>query len=81
MIREVTKMEIIQKPGSVPQAATQNPLLLPKETADFLRTTVGVLSVWRCTKRHPLKYVKVGRSVRYRLEDVLAFIESRTVEV
>jgi len=35
------------------------------------------LEVWRCTKRYDLPYVKIGRLVRYREEDVAAFIERR----
>lgn len=56
-----------------------SPLLSPKEAAFFLGTTPGVLSVWRSTQRYPLRYIKVGRSVRYRLEDVQQFIDSRAV--
>jgi len=66
-------MELIQK-----TRATSN-LLSPKETAEILGTTPGVLSVWRTTKRYPLAFVKVGRKVMYQAEAVQAFIESRTV--
>jgi excisionase family DNA binding protein len=52
-------------------------LLTPKEAADLLRVTVGTLSVWRCTSRYPLKFVKVGRVVRYREADIIAFLEKR----
>lgn len=39
----------------------------------------GTLSVWRSTDRYPsLKYIKVGRYVRYRMGDLRAFVESRT---
>jgi excisionase family DNA binding protein len=54
-------------------------LLSCEEAAQLLGTTAGTLSVWRCTKRYDLPYVKVGRSVKYRPEDVQAFIMSRTV--
>lgn len=37
----------------------------------------GTLAVWRTTKRYPLSYIKVGRRVRYRREDIDAFILSR----
>lgn len=58
---------------------TVDALLTPDETAAALDVTPGTLQVWRTTKRYPLKYVKVGKNVRYRLADVQAFIESRTV--
>ncbi len=56
-----------------------NNLLEPSETADILGTTVGVLAVWRTTKRYPLSWVKIGRKVMYKPDDVQAFINARTV--
>lgn len=61
------------------QAAARNNLMTNEEAAAMLGTTVSTLQAWRSTKRYNLKYVKIGKSVRYRLEDVQAFIESRTV--
>lgn len=52
-------------------------LLTPHEVADILCVSVETLNVWRATKRYPLPYVKSGRLVRYRAQDVEAFIESR----
>lgn len=60
-------------------ASDTHNLLTPDEAADLLGVTVGTLSVWRCTARYPLPYVKVGRCVRYRREDIGAFIEANTV--
>jgi hypothetical protein len=51
-----------------------------KEAAEFLGTAPQTLVVWRCTKRYPLPYVKVGGAVRYFEDDLLAFLESRKVE-
>ena len=56
-------------------------LLTPSETAQLLGLDVETLNIWRCTKRYNLPYVKAGRMVRYRLEDVEAFIESRIVRI
>ncbi|HHJ39136.1 MAG: excisionase [Methylothermaceae bacteria B42] len=55
-------------------------LLSPEEAAAILNVAPGTLMVWRCTGRYNLPYVKVGRLVRYRMEDIEAFIESRTSE-
>lgn len=63
------KPQVIQKPK----------LLTEKEAADYLGIAPATLCVWRCTRRYPLPFLKVGRSVRYRPEDVERFIESRTV--
>jgi excisionase family DNA binding protein len=56
-----------------------DPLLTTPEAASVLGTSPQTLEVWRCTKRYPLAYVKIGRSVRYRKSALLAFIASRTV--
>lgn len=53
-------------------------LLTPEQAAELLTITVGTLGVWRSTRRYPLPFVKIGRSVRYRLGDVQAFINNRT---
>jgi hypothetical protein len=54
-------------------------LITPEETAKVLNTTPGVLAVWRCEQRYPLRYVKVGRKVMYRAADVEAFLTARTM--
>ncbi len=53
-------------------------LLCAAEAAAYLGVTVGTLEVWRSTRRYPLSYIKVGRAVRYRREDLITFVESRT---
>ena len=53
-------------------------LLNPSETADRLRTTPGVLAVWRSTRRYPLAFVRVGRRIFYRSTGVEKFLELRT---
>ncbi|MBL4874441.1 MAG: helix-turn-helix domain-containing protein [Rhodobacteraceae bacterium] len=52
-------------------------LMTPKEVADYLGISTETLNVWRCTKRYDLAYIKAGRLVRYRIEDVEAFVASR----
>jgi hypothetical protein len=53
------------------------PLLTEAEAAAILRVRSKTLAAWRYKKRYDLAYIKVGRLVRYRLEDIEAFIESR----
>lgn len=52
-------------------------LLTKEDVSRILGVSVGTLAVWRATKRYNLPYVKSGRLVRYREEDVQAFIEAR----
>ena len=60
------------------QSATLNDLLDEKQAASVLNVKPGTLSVWRSTGRYSIPFVKVGRSVRYRLSDLNAWLESRT---
>jgi excisionase family DNA binding protein len=54
------------------------PLRNEAEASEFLGVKPTTLQIWRCTKRYPLPYVKVGRLVRYRQSDLDAFLTSRT---
>lgn len=54
-------------------------LLTTEEAAEVLAVKAQTLAAWRCLKRHDLHYVKTGRLVRYRLSDLLAWLERRTV--
>lgn len=56
---------------------TKDTLHDEKSAADFLGLEPGTLAVWRCNKRYNLPFVKMGRLVKYRESDLLAFIESR----
>lgn len=56
-------------------------LLNGKETAALLGVKPSTLNVWRCSGKYDLPYVKCGRLVRYKLDDVLRFIEQRTVKL
>lgn len=47
--------------------------------AEYIGVSPGTLEVWRCTKRYPIPFVKVGRLVRYRQSALDAFLASRTV--
>lgn len=51
---------------------------MPSEAAKLLNTSVDVLSVWRNTKKVNIPYVKIGSAVRYKLEDIEAYINSNT---
>ena len=52
-------------------------LLDEKQAADHLTVSPGTLSVWRSTGRYALPFVKVGRTVRYRLTDLDAWLDAR----
>ncbi|WP_341930193.1 helix-turn-helix domain-containing protein [Methyloversatilis discipulorum] len=58
-------------------AAQPEELLTAKQAAAFLKVKPGTLACWRTTKRYPLKYTRVGKSIRYRLSDLQAFLAAR----
>lgn len=61
-----------------PTPKTISQLLTPGEAAKALHTSPNTLAVWRSTQRVTLRFVRIGRKILYRAEDVQAFIEERT---
>jgi predicted site-specific integrase-resolvase len=55
-------------------------LLDEQAAAALLTVAPGTLGVWRSTGRYNLPFLKVGRMVRYRRADLLAWLEKRTRE-
>ena len=54
-------------------------LLTDSEVAGYLRIEPHTLRVWRSARRHPqLRFVRVGRLVRYKFEDVQSFVNANT---
>jgi len=54
-------------------------LLTREEAADYLGVLPQTLAAWATTGRYELPYIRVGKSVRYRLADLEAWLVSRTV--
>ena len=59
----------------------QKNLFSPPEAVEYLGHIVEeqTLAVWRCNRRYPLPYCRIGRRIAYRKADLDAFVESRTV--
>ena len=72
-------MVTIPAPSPHSRIANTARLVDEKIAAEILGVTAGTLSVWRCTRRYPLPYKKIGRAVRYDVADLERFIERRTV--
>lgn len=54
-------------------------LLSRKEAAELLGLKPQTLAVWHITGRYGLPVVKVGRAVRYRMQDLERWLAARTV--
>jgi excisionase family DNA binding protein len=51
-------------------------LLSPQEVADYLGVPVGTVYRWRVHREGPIGF-RVGKHVRYRTEDVEAWLEAQ----
>ncbi len=62
------------------ETVVNSPLLTDKDAAAYLGLrNVGTLAVWRSTKRYPIPFIRIGRSIRYRREELDKFLASRAV--
>lgn len=53
-------------------------LLDPIGCAEFIGVTTKTLAAWRCSGRYNLPFVRVGRVIRYRMKDILRWLDERT---
>jgi hypothetical protein len=58
--------------------ADPDALLTESQTAEILNISVRTLQSWRVRRAGP-KYIQVGRAVRYRRRDLIAWIEANTI--
>ena len=49
------------------------------EAAAYLGLAVSTLNKWRCYGNHGPAFVKLGKAVRYRREDLDAYLSTATV--
>lgn len=56
----------------------QQALLNTQEAALLLNITPRTLVVWRHEQRSPIPFVRVGRNIRYHVDDIASFIERQT---
>ena len=56
-------------------------LLTPEEAAKILKVEPETLAVWRCTGRYSIPFVKIGRRIRYRVEDLERFIQANFITI
>ena len=56
-----------------------NKMVNEVKAAEVLNISVQTARNWRCLRKGP-PYIKLGRSVRYRIEDLEDFINSRRID-
>ncbi len=52
-------------------------LLTRQEVAEIFGISAATLAVWACNQSQDLPFIKIGRCVRYRMQDVQTFIETQ----
>lgn len=50
-------------------------LLTPEQAAEILQISAATLQKWRSTGENNLPFVKIGKTPRYRQEDLKVFID------
>jgi len=63
------------EPINTNPSSFEDPLLDVREAAKQLRVTKACLDAWRCRGKGPA-VVRMGRLIRYRRSDLLAFVEA-----
>ena len=59
--------------------SVQSDLFTRDQAAAYLTVKPQTLACWKTNKRYNLPVIKIGSKVRYRLRDLEAFLESRTI--
>ena len=58
---------------------TQPELLTPKQVAEKLQVDVQLLNQWRSARKGP-KFVKLGRFIRYKSDELQEWIDAQGVD-
>lgn len=77
MVSKESKIEIDQKVNEIVKKYTE--LLDTEDAARYIGVSAHTLEVWRCTKRYDVPYIKVGRLVKYRVYDLINWLNAQTI--
>jgi len=67
------------EPHPILASLLRSDLLNTEQAATYLGVTARTLEVWRCTKRHAIPYIKVGRLVKYRKAELDHWLTQQTI--
>lgn len=54
-------------------------LATPEEAAQLIKIAESTLQKWRSTGENNIPFVKIGRSVRYKVSDLKAYVDRHVV--
>lgn len=60
---------------STPLSFTDDVLATPEQAAKLIQINASTLQKWRSTGENNIPFVKIGRSVRYRVTDLRDYVE------
>jgi hypothetical protein len=78
MVSKETQIEIDQKVNEIVKKYTE--LLDTEDAASYIGVSSHTLEVWRSTKRYDVPYIKVGRLVKYRVYDLINWLNAHTIK-
>ena len=55
-------------------------LMPPRDAAVYIGVKINTLAVWRMTNRYGLRYLKLGKAIRYRKDDLDEWLASKAVD-
>ena len=64
--------------SAIPQSHQGDALLTERDASDVLRLSIKTLQAWRSKGRGPA-FVRAGRAIRYRRNDLIAWIDANIV--
>lgn len=70
-------MKNAQRQAAAALPLTPSDLLTPDQVAAALGLSHRTLAAWRSSRRSELPWLKVGSRIRYRRQDVIAWLEAR----
>lgn len=65
----------MKRDDSSPRTTIPERMLTTKEAAAMLGLSPATLEAWRCSGRVRLPFLRLGRSVKYRLSDLYAYLD------
>lgn len=76
-VAAIAKPAVHAAPIKRPSPTKSTGMLNERQVAEYLNMSLGSLRRWRLFRKGP-KYLKIGSAVRYRREDVDAWLNSNT---
>ena len=78
LVLPVSHLDKLMKPWSIPENLINKKFLSPKELKDILG--ISLPTIYRLIDRRKIPAFKIGNSLRFLREDVIAYLESNRID-